>query len=107
MSRVARALRRLRGAPSAGAPASPPAWSAGSLPSPWDREAPPAARWCRICGWEGDAFDGVAHSESALCPTCGSIARDRFLFHCFVATTPRPAHRLRVLESGEEALAHL
>ncbi len=27
-------------------------------------------------------FGGGAHSESALCPDCGSIARDRFLFFC-------------------------
>ena len=33
---------------------------------------------CNICGWRGQSFQGVAHSESALCPTCGSISRDRF-----------------------------
>ena len=34
---------------------------------------------CTVCGWRGRAFEGVEHSESALCPVCGSIARDRFL----------------------------
>ncbi len=38
---------------------------------------------CNICGWKGRGFEGVAHSESALCPICGSIARDRFLYWCW------------------------
>jgi len=29
-------------------------------------------------------FRGRAHCEFAKCPACGSIARDRFLHHCFV-----------------------
>src|SRR5690606_1904589 len=43
--------------------------------------------------------DGRPHSESALCPRCGSIARDRFLFHCFVSRFS-PAEDLRVLETS-------
>jgi len=43
---------------------------------------------CAICRWEGDAFDGAPHSESAMCPQCGSVSRDRFLFLSFVARTP-------------------
>lgn len=35
---------------------------------------------CNICGWRGRGFDGTAHSESALCPICGSVARDRYLY---------------------------
>jgi SAM-dependent methyltransferase len=35
---------------------------------------------CNICGWRERGFEGVEHSESALCPVCGSIARDRFLY---------------------------
>ena len=42
---------------------------------------------CNICGWRGRAFGGEAHSESALCPVCGSIARDRFLYWCWVRRT--------------------
>ena len=33
---------------------------------------------CVICGWRGARFDGFAHCESALCPSCGSISRDRY-----------------------------
>jgi SAM-dependent methyltransferase len=65
---------------------------------------------CNICGWHGDAFDGVAHSESALCPRCGSIARDRFLYHCWT-TRSRYRPGLSVLETsprlGEEYRCHM
>jgi SAM-dependent methyltransferase len=47
----------------------------------------PAAR-CNLCGWRGRRFEGVPHSESALCPVCGSIARDRFLYWCWTRRTP-------------------
>lgn len=56
-------------------------------------EAPPVSQLtgvtsaCNICGWRGRGFEGVAHSESALCPVCGSIARDRFLYWCWVRRT--------------------
>ena len=43
---------------------------------------------CNICGWRGHAFSGEYHSESAVCPRCYSIARDRFLFHCWTSRTP-------------------
>ena len=42
---------------------------------------------CNICGWRGRGFEGVAHSESALCPVCGSISRDRFLYWCWTRRT--------------------
>ena len=42
---------------------------------------------CNVCGWRGRAFEGVEHSESALCPVCGSIARDRFLYWCWTTRT--------------------
>jgi SAM-dependent methyltransferase len=42
---------------------------------------------CTVCGWRGRAFEGVEHSESALCPVCGSIARDRFLYWCWTRRT--------------------
>lgn len=37
---------------------------------------------CNICGWAGDVFLGGHHVESATCPQCGSVARDRFLLWC-------------------------
>jgi SAM-dependent methyltransferase len=40
-------------------------------------------RWCNVCRWKGSAFIGIAHTESAMCAQCGSIARDRFLLWCF------------------------
>ncbi|MEX2289331.1 MAG: class I SAM-dependent methyltransferase [Mycobacteriales bacterium] len=42
---------------------------------------------CNICGWRGRGFEGIEHSESALCPVCGSIARDRFLYWCWTQRT--------------------
>ena len=42
---------------------------------------------CNICGWRGRGFEGVKHSESALCPVCGSISRDRFLYWCWTQRT--------------------
>jgi SAM-dependent methyltransferase len=42
-------------------------------------------RWCNVCRWNGSAFFGIAHTESATCPQCGSIARDRFLLWCFTS----------------------
>jgi SAM-dependent methyltransferase len=54
---------------------------------------------CNICGWRGHGFEGRAHSESAICPICGSIARDRFLHWCW---TERSAYdpRATVLETS-------
>lgn len=42
---------------------------------------------CNICGWRGRGFEGIQHSESALCLVCGSISRDRFLYWCWVKRT--------------------
>ena len=68
----------------------------------WPNVTPAAAPRrvaCCICGWSGPGFEGVAHCESSTCPACGSIARDRFLYHCFVRRTQwRPD--LRVLETS-------
>lgn len=69
---------------------------------PWKTSALGSAgggysRVCVICGWHGHRFLGSAHCESSNCPQCGSIARDRFLYQCFVRRVPyRP--KLRVLE---------
>jgi Methyltransferase domain len=76
-------------------------WADGA-PNPWAPDRPevraaPAA--CNLCRWHGDAFLGEAHPEAAACPRCGSMARDRFLFWCFVRRTP-PALGMRVLETS-------
>jgi SAM-dependent methyltransferase len=42
---------------------------------------------CNICGWHGAEFGGVYHSESAICPSCNSIARDRYLYWCWTHRT--------------------
>lgn len=54
---------------------------------------------CNICRWQGEAFTGRAHCESAECPGCGSIGRDRYLHWCFTEQVElHPA--LRVIESS-------
>jgi SAM-dependent methyltransferase len=67
--------------------------SASFPPSPW------RAAWCNVCGWTGAAFDGPRHVEFQSCLGCGSNARDRFLFHCFVSRTPLTSG-MRVLETS-------
>ena len=47
----------------------------------------------------GEAFTGGFHAESAACPQCGSISRDRFLFHCLVQRSPEMLGA-RVLETS-------
>ncbi len=54
---------------------------------------------CNICGWQGEAFASGFHSEGALCPCCGSIARDRFLYWCWTHRTPYQAEA-QVLETS-------
>ncbi len=56
-------------------------------------------RWCNVCRWTGSAFTGIAHTESAMCPQCGSIARDRFLLWCFTQRSPK-LRRARVIETS-------
>ncbi|HYF46651.1 MAG TPA: methyltransferase domain-containing protein [Acidimicrobiales bacterium] len=76
------------------------AW-AREAPPPWtpeteDERVAPAA--CNICRWTGSGFTGQQHAESADCPRCGSIARERFHLH---GLTPGPeGQRLRVLETA-------
>ena len=79
-----------------------PAGAFSKLDSPWqwDRLANRSGlpRGCNICGWCGLSFTGGPHSEAAGCPECGSIARDRFLFYCFVHRLPEADYR--VLETS-------
>jgi SAM-dependent methyltransferase len=103
--RYLRALRRRLG-PSPSPEPEPSAPAIGdwvdTAPSPWDRSTKAEDRapaWCNICRWTGPAFEGPQHCEFASCPRCGSIARDRFLFWCFVERTP-PALRTRLLETS-------
>ena len=60
---------------------------------------------CNICGWSGASFQGGQHVESAMCPQCGSVARDRFLLWC-AGSRGALRNRPRVLETsprlGEE-----
>jgi hypothetical protein len=70
-----------------------PPWA---MPSAAERRA---GAWCNVCGWSGSAFLGFSHTESATCPRCGAIARDRFLLWCFTRRTPRP-WGLRLLETS-------
>lgn len=89
------ALRRLKrlvapAAPDGADPPPAPTW-ADDPPSPWlapsDAERA-ARRWCCVCRWTGETFEGGPHSEFSTCPRCGSIGRDRFLLTCFVARSP-------------------
>jgi SAM-dependent methyltransferase len=91
--RVARPVRaRRRG--------GPPSWVPAA--DPWAPLAAGGPRRCNICRWAGPAFDGPAHSEGAVCPRCGSIARDRFLFWALQrrVAPPTPDRRMRVLETS-------
>lgn len=78
-----------------------PAWSAEGF-TPWTALEVSDDRRCNICRWQGERFEGPAHSEAAMCPRCGSIARDRFLFWALQQRVPAPTGeaRLRVLETS-------
>ena len=69
-----------------------------------------AKAWCNVCRWSGSAFLGSAHTESANCPQCGSIARDRFLLWCFTSRSGK-MRGARVIETsprlGEEYRSYM
>jgi SAM-dependent methyltransferase len=54
---------------------------------------------CNICGGHAADYQGGRHSEMAVCPFCGSIARDRFLYQCWTSRTPYDS-RARLLETS-------
>lgn len=92
---VARPLARRVGL---AAPA--PDWWASAAPV-WK---PPTSserrdRFCNVCRWTGSAFLGSPHTESANCPRCGSIARDRFLLWCYTSRSGKQAGA-RVIETS-------
>jgi SAM-dependent methyltransferase len=96
-SRIKALMRPL--ARRAGLAVEQPWWLANKRPRATpDVKARREAAWCNICRWAGTKFAGTAHSESAVCPQCGSIARDRFLFAAFMRMRPRRG--LRVLETS-------
>ena len=70
-----------------------------SLVGPDTRPSSPPPPGATSAGGPASGFGGEAHVESAVCPRCGSIARDRFLFWCFIARDPAPAGA-RLLETS-------
>lgn len=70
----------------------PPPW----LPLP---DPPPGRVLCNICRWQGERFEGPEHSEGSVCPSCGSITRDRFV-HLSMAWQRQPRPQDRVLETS-------
>ena len=82
--------------------AAPPGSWWRALQSPWDRldTLPDTPAVCNICGWGGSSFGGVSHCESAECPQCNSVARDRFLLWCFTARVVPSGRDLRVVETS-------
>jgi len=54
---------------------------------------------CNVCRWHGETFEGVLHCESAICPRCNAIGRDRWLFHCLV-TRVKVTKETRLLETS-------
>jgi SAM-dependent methyltransferase len=95
----ARALRKL--ASVVDLPEPPATTPVPSFASPWVPVADPGKGRvvCNICRWTGDSFIDPGHCELTICPSCNSIGRDRFLFHCWMSKGPvRPG--LRVLETS-------
>lgn len=99
LRRAVRSIRRrLGGSPDA----APDRFADATFPaSPWDPLPDPgtAAVTCNLCHWHGAAFEGPAHSEFAVCPSCGSVARDRFLIWALQRRVP-PCLGARVLETS-------
>ncbi len=85
-----RVLDRLSGMPSGAVPLRP---FVPQVPGP------PGAKRCTVCRWQGTAFDGVEHCESSVCPQCGAIGRDRWLFHCLTSSTT-VTKQTRLLETS-------
>src|SRR5262249_12745528 len=89
-------VRCLRHGPS---PTAVPLHDARYPSTPWRPLPSGDGPCCNVCTWRGEAFLGDRHVEAQLCPACGSSARDRFSFYCFISRTP-PSRRLRVTETS-------
>lgn len=61
--------------------------------------APAGVKRCNVCTWQGLAFLGIEHCESSVCPRCGAIGRDRWLFHCLVSSVTL-TRETRLLETS-------
>ncbi|MDE0805234.1 MAG: class I SAM-dependent methyltransferase [Acidimicrobiales bacterium] len=68
---------------------------------PWsDLDIPSGANsFCNICRWAGESFDSPPHSEGSHCPSCGSIARERFLHWSWIRSWV-PVEGARVIENS-------
>jgi SAM-dependent methyltransferase len=62
--------------------------------------APAGTKRCAVCRWQGTAFQGVLHCESATCPRCGAIGRDRWLFHCLTSNVTGIGKQTRLMETS-------
>ena len=89
--RARRVVNRLQGMPPGAVPLRP------FVPQ---EPGSPGARRCCVCRWEGTAFQGVNHSESATCPQCGAIGRDRWLFHCLTTSVSGIGKHTTLMETS-------
>jgi len=64
-----------------------------------DGAVPDDGAWCVLCRWRGPGFQGHPHSESGVCPRCGSIGRDRMLYLSLLQCVPR-RRGLRMIETS-------
>ncbi|HVF03311.1 MAG TPA: methyltransferase domain-containing protein [Frankiaceae bacterium] len=102
MSLVRRAVRKARREARAvvdRAQGLPP----GAVPlRPFTPQVPgrPGLRRCAVCRWQGAAFTGGNHCEASVCPGCGAIGRDRWLFHCLTTSVAGIGKQTRLLETS-------
>ena len=90
-ARARRVVNRLNGLPGGAIPLRP------FRPQ---KPGPPGTRRCAVCTWQGPEFHGSNHCESALCPRCGAIGRDRWLFHCLTSCVPGIGRHTRLMETS-------
>jgi SAM-dependent methyltransferase len=96
-NKAAAALRRLRRPPQA-VVVPPPAPHLTLRPFEPMAPASSGVR-CVVCDWTGEGFQPPMHCERAICPRCGAIGRDRWLFYCLVSRVPVDAET-RLLETS-------
>jgi SAM-dependent methyltransferase len=96
-AKARRGVDRLRGLPPGTVPLRP------FVPAVPSR---PGTVRCNVCRWRGRAFLGTAHCESAVCPSCNAIGRDRWLFHCLVTNVRGITRSTRLLETSPRMGPH-